>query len=550
MKTLRLPRLRRVRTSLVPASLAFLLGCACLNAAIPAPPPAPAPADTLRVGIGIQPDNLEISQVTNSAVANLLEHVVETLVTVNENGQIVPELAQTWEVSPDGLQYTFHLPTAATFQDGAPLDASAVVWNFNRLQAIQAAVTTCPVAAQLAPIQGVAAVNATTVTYTLSRPVPNFLATLSWISFGILSPRSENAFGNKLLNIQHPVGTGPFTFGTLSAGQLQLSRFDRYRGQQPYFSSLVFKFIATPQGRDQALAAGQVDVILLPSAAQLAIYAGDSRYVLLTRPSTRTIYVNLNNQKAPFNDVRVRRAVNLAIDKQAIIDQVLQGAGTVLDSPLAPSVAGYCPVGSYAYDPAAARALLAEANVAPGTPLTLLTPRGRYLEDEAVAQRVAGYLRDVGFAVTVQALDWPALSAALYKPPQQVTADLHLFGWAPTFADAGWQLPQLYDSKKWPPVGPATSFYQNSTVDGLLDAAVQEANPGTRQSLFCQAEQAIWNDAPAIFLWAQSFPVVSRADVTNLVSLPSEKVQVAFARRVATAPAAKVGGSASQRRRH
>src|SRR5215216_1297475 len=116
--------------------------------------------ETLRVGIGVRPDVLEPSQVTNSAVANLLEHVVETLVTVDENGKIAPRLAESWEISAEGRELTFSLPRGVTFQDGAPLDAEAVVWNVNRLVQINL-VADCPVVAfELSSIESVQALDA------------------------------------------------------------------------------------------------------------------------------------------------------------------------------------------------------------------------------------------------------------------------------------------------------------------------------------------------------------------------------------------------------
>ncbi|MFY9825733.1 MAG: ABC transporter substrate-binding protein [Thermoanaerobaculia bacterium] len=529
MKELDLPLLCVRRTALV--LILLLLQCLSLDAKVPQPPVGIGPA--LRVGVGIQPDTLEISQVTNATVASLLEHVVETLVTVDETGKIAPRLANRWQISPDGLTYTFFLRPGVTFQDGTPLTAQTVIWNVNRLQARVAQVTSCPVAVELAALQSVTALDTTTVRYQLSRPLPNFLATVSWVAWGILSPQSVNLPGNKLFDIQHPVGTGPYTFDSLTTDQLQLNRFDGYRGERPYFSQLAFKFISSTQEREVGLANGQLDVITLPSAKQITILSRDSRYQVFGRPSLRTIFVNLNNQKAPFNDVRVRQAANLAIDRQALIDQVLPGAATVMNAPVAPGVFGYCPSGGpFFYDPAAARKLLTSARIASGMPLRMLTPRGRYLEDEAVAQKIAGYLRDVGFDVTVEALEWPNLMSELSRPPQLVTADLHLFGWAPTFPDAGWQLPQLYDSKKWPPFGPASSFYKNPAVDQLLDAAGQEVNPNTRNSLFCEAQQRIWADVPVVFLWVQNYYLASKAGLTNVVFLPNEKISVAFARPV------------------
>src|SRR5262245_44133667 len=216
MKKSCLPHRRGVRTAVVlpVLVLAFLFGCGCLYAASrPAQPAGPALEKTLRIGIGIQPDTLEPSQVSNSAVANVLEHVVDTLVTIDENGQIAPSLAERWEVSADGREYTFHLAHGVTFHDGTPLDANAVAWNVYRLinhpKADLDVIAECPVAAQLAAISRVEVVDSDTVVYKLARPVPNFLATVSWVAFGILSPRSVDLPGNKRYNIQHPVGTGP-----------------------------------------------------------------------------------------------------------------------------------------------------------------------------------------------------------------------------------------------------------------------------------------------------------------------------------------------------
>jgi peptide/nickel transport system substrate-binding protein len=549
MRNRRLPRRFGVRNLVVcglTASLALLVGTGTGPVDAAARPAGRASADTLRIGIGIRPDNLEIARVTNTAVANLLENVVETLVTVDENGEIAPRLAERWEVSPDGREFTFHLPRGVTFQDGTPLTPDAVVWNYNRLKLEAEVIADCPAEVELAATS-LKVVGKSAVRYTLTRPLPNFLASLSSITWGILSPNSENVPGNKKLDIQHPVGTGPFTFVSLTADELRLKRFEGYRGERPYFGELAFKFVPGVEEREKGLADNQLDVILLPRASQLASFAKDARYQVLSKPSTRTIFVNFNNQRAPFTDVRVRRAVNMAIDKQALIDDVLHGAGTVSDAPVAPAVFGYCSVGSYDYDPEGARALLAEAGVAPGTRLKMLTPSGRYLEDVAVSKRIAGYLRDVGLDVTVEAMEWPALMAAIGRPPEQVAADMVLSGWAPTYPDAGWQLPKLYSSKNWPPLGPAASFYRNPEVEKLIETAHEEANPRLRKDLFCTAGQALWADAPVAFLWVQSFPVAYRDGLTNIVSLPNEKISAAFARPAAAAPDRKPAAKPASR---
>jgi peptide/nickel transport system substrate-binding protein len=501
----------------------------------PPPPPPPTAGETLRVGFGIQPDQLEPSQVTNAAVASLLEHVVETLVTVDESGAVVPHLAESWEISADGRQYTFNLPTGVTFQDGTALNAEAVVWNFERMEQI-VAVVDCPVVAvELAALQSVQATDDDSVQINLSEPLPNFLGSLSWIAWGILSPLSVNLPDNELINIQHPVGTGPYLFEALTESQMRLKRFDGYRGQQPYYSQLTVEFIGDAQSRGQRLLDGDLDVALFPTSSQIGSFNRNADYEVQMSTSARTIFVALNNQKPPFDDVRVRQAVNYAIDKSTIVTSVLQGAATVSDAPVAPSVLGYCPSEPYGYDPAKATALLEEAAVPDGTSLALLTPQGRYFEDEQVANKIAQYLRAVGFEVTVTPVSWPAFMATFYGAPDQLP-EMHLFGWAPTFLDAGQQLPQLFNSTMWPPLGPSSSFYKNQPVEELLATASKSVDPTTRAELFCQASRQIWSDAPVIFLWAQKFPVAYKTGLADIVTLPNEKISLAFTRPASVPP--------------
>jgi len=165
--------------------------------------------------------------------------------------------------------------------------------------------------------------------------------------------------------------------------------------------------------------------------------------------------------------------------------------------------------------------MLADAGAA-GATLDLLTPSGRYVQDAQAAEAIAGYLRAVGLTVNVTTSDFPSFLARVNAPHSAKTVDMHLLGWAPAYLDADFQM-QMFRQATHPPAGLATSFYTNPQVEQLLAKADVETNPGTREQLYCDASKIIWDDAPWIFLWTQSFPIVHSADVTGIGSTPTEK---------------------------
>src|SRR5262249_37996028 len=167
--------------------------------------------------------------------------------------------------------------------------------------------------------------------------------------------------------------------------------------------------------------AGQVDLIVLPPIADLPALQKNQAVKVLLAPSDRTIFISLNTTKPPLGDVRVRQALNYAVDKKAIIQNVLFGAADEMDAPMAQSLFGYCKAGNYDYNPAKAKELLAEAGVKPGTKISFHHPTGRYVQDREASQAVAGYLREVGIEPELQTMDWPTYVSIINAGPAEKT---------------------------------------------------------------------------------------------------------------------------------
>jgi len=486
-----------------------------------------ASAATFRVAVGIDPDTLDPVQNTTTTVANVVDYMVETLTFLDPKGDVRPMLAESWTMSPDGTQYTLKLRKGVTFHDGTPFDAKAVKWNLDRLKDPSVRV---PVRAPF-PLKEIEVVDPATVKITLLRPSAPFVMALTSTTAGLVSPASADQHGNEYKNMQHPVGTGPYVFKERKKGEsITVTLYDKYWGKKPTYDTVVFRVVPEAATRESLILAGQVDLMVLPPIADLPALGRNPAVKVLLAPSNRTIFISLNTTKPPLGDVRVRQALNYAVDKQAIIQNVLFGAADQMDAPMAPSLFGYCKAGTYEFNPARAKQLLAEAGVKPGTKIPFIHPTGRYVQDKEASQAVAGYLREVGIEPELATMDWPSyVSIVNTGPSEKTTHHLAYLGWAPNFLDASMQSLQFW-SGYHPPAGLATSFYKDARVDEWVVAADRESNPDKRKAMYCDLSKKVWADAPWLFLYVQRFPIVYSSKVTDVGSIPNEKFYAIYAR--------------------
>ena len=488
--------------------------------------PTPAAPTTFRIAVGIDPDTLDPALFTTTTVANMVEYIAETMIVTDKEGNPQPQLVTDWEISEDSLEYTLYLRKGVTFHDGTVMDAEAVKWNLERILDPDVPVA---IRAPFTAIERVEVVDDYTIKLHLSRVFAPLISAFALETAAIISPASIDLEGNSYENVTRPVGTGPYVFKERVKGErIVVTRYENYWGEQPYYDEVVFRIVPEAATRESLLLAGQVDMIILPPISDLPALQQNPDVEVLLAPSDRTIFIAMNCTDEVLSDVRVRQALNYAVDKQEIIDSVLFGAAEPIDAPMAPSLFGYCPQTPYEYNPEKARALLAEAGVGE-IELNFIAPTGRYVQDFQAAQAVAGYLSEVGIKTTVQTMDWPSYVATILTPAEETTVDLHFLGWAPSYLDAAQQMVQ-FDSSQHPPNGLATTFYSNPEVDKLINAAGQETDPEKRQELYCKAAGIIWEEAPWIFLWVQRFPIIYRSAITNIDYHPTEKFAAIYAR--------------------
>lgn len=481
---------------------------------------------TFTIGIGVDLDTVDPVQQTTTTVQNVVDYGVEALTKLDKNGKVQPSLAKSWDTSEDGKTMTFKLREGVKFQDGTDFNAKAAKFNLDRLLDPKVEV---PIRANYEVITKVNAPDPTTLEVELKNPSPNLPLFLSSTISGMISPDSVEKQGNSYKNIVHPVGTGPYSFVKFKKGdQASYEKFGDYWGKKPYYDKVNFNIVPESNSREAMLRSGQADMIMNPPVSDLEALQKDPELDVLQAPSDRTVFTAFNNSRPPFDDKRVRQALNYAVDKESIAEKVIFDAVDVVDSPFASSLDGYCKAGSYDYDPDKAKQMLADAG-AKNLTITMGTPSGRYLQDKQAAQAIAANLREVGVTVKVRTTDWPSYIANTSAPKGEQPYDMHVLGWAPGALDAPSQL-QMFQKSQWPTNGLASAFYTNPKTESLIAKGNVELDDAARNKMYCDAQKQIWSDAPWLFLWSQTLLLAHSSDVKGISYIPNEKFDTIYAR--------------------
>ncbi len=361
--------------------------------------PAAAQETDLTLAIQLEPPHLDPTSAAAGAIDSVLyANVFEGLTRFAADGSVEPALAESWEISDDGLSYTFKLREGVSFHDGTAFDAEDVKFSLDRARAED---STNAQKVLFEAIEAVEVVDPSTVKVTLSRPEGGFLSNLAWGDAVIVAPESIEAIK------QAPVGTGPFAFGEWVQGdRIALERYADYWGDAPALETATFRFIADPTAAFAAMMAGDIDAFAgFPAPENLPQFEADPRFEVIVGSTEGETILAMNNGAEPFDDPIVRRAVAHAIDRQAIIDGAMYGIGTPIGTHFAPHHPDYVDLTEMsAYDPEAAERLLAEAGLEEGLTVSLKLPPPSYARRGG--EIVAAQLREVGIEAEIVNLEW------------------------------------------------------------------------------------------------------------------------------------------------
>lgn len=371
------------------------------------PTPALAAKTDAAIGMQLEPPNLDPTGGAAAAIDEVVyANVFEGLTRFGADGSIVPALAESWEISEDGLTYTFKLHTNVKFHDGSDFDAEDVKFSLDRARADE---STNAQKALFADIASVEVIDPATVKVTLSKPNGSFLFNMAWGDAVIVAPETAAD------NAANPVGTGPFTFGEWVKGdRVDLARNPDYWGEPVKLETVTFKFISDPTAAFAAMMAGDLDAYpAFPAPENLVQFEADPRFAVIIGSSEGETILAMNNKKAPLDNILVRQAITHAIDRQAIIDGAMFGYGTPIGTHFAPHNPAYVDLtGQSAYDPEKSKALLVEAGVKDLT-LTLKLPPPSYARRGG--EIIAAQLREVGIDTEITNVEWAQWLEDVFK---------------------------------------------------------------------------------------------------------------------------------------
>jgi peptide/nickel transport system substrate-binding protein len=477
--------------------LAVLVAAALVRDAVAAPP-----KDAIVVGLLAEPVTMDPPQITDLNSTRVIKRMFEGL-TAQELGtyKIVPGLAERWDISKDGLTYTFHLRPSVKFHDGTPLTAEAVKFCFDRQLNEQGPfykTGTYPyVKGFLGNVAGVEVVNPSTVQIRLKSPLTPFLQYLAHHSLYVYSPEALKKWGKDV--VKHPVGTGPFKLETWEPGvKVVLTRNDEYWGGAPKIRQAIYVPIIEAQARLSAIKTGEIDLTMDVPPDSLDDLRKDPNIVVAETNSSAVWYVVLNTRHPILKDRRVRQALNYAVNKEAIIRDILKGTAIVAVSPLSPVYGPYAEPGvqRYPYDPEKAKALLKEAGHPNGFDLTFFVPEsGSGMQSPVeMGTVIQANLAAVGVRAKIQSMEWGAYLKKYLDGP-----DMAEMSWNPSIGDPDHMMYMLLSSDRFPPAFNA-GFYQNQKVDELLRKGRTTIDEKDRVALYREAQKLVTEDAPWIIV--------------------------------------------------
>ena len=372
-----------------------------------------------------------------------------------------------------------------------------------------------------------------TVDVMTREPYGPILRTLAMYCTGIVSPTAVQKMGEGFSRA--PVGTGPFRFVEWKTNtHVILERNPDYWGDKALLDRVIFKVVPEEGARMIALQTGDADMVLLPAPAQLAQIKRDPKYVVHEVVGGRVVFAGMNAAVPPLDDVRVRTALLHAVDRKAILENILEGSAVAARGVLAPSVFGFKDMQLdrlYPFDRAKAKALLAQAGWTAGPDgvlqkggqrlsLSWLAARGRYPKDGEITEAIQAMFKEVGVEAKVQFLEW----ATVFTQFRSAGFKDHMFtlGWVTSNADADYSMYALFHSKQVPPTGWNTSRYANPKVDALVEQARRNLNQTEREKQYGEAQDILAREMVWIPVYNTKEIVVTRAGVKGFTVHPVE----------------------------
>ncbi len=459
--------------------------------------------DTLTVAMAQDAKTLDPHGTNDMASNTVMSQIYQNLLVLTAEGELLPQLAESYE-QIDGKTYKFTLKKGVKFHNGDELKASDVVYSFKRaLSPKGSAVSSYSSAIDPDGFEIVDDYNVIIRTKEENTP---FVASLSHVGFGcIISEKATEAAGDDYG--QNPIGTGPYKFVSWSKGdRVVLERFEDFAGPKPAAKTIVIRAITEDTTRTIELETGAVDIALDITPNDLKRVQENENLNLFRKVGNLTSYIGINTAKAPFNDIRIRQAISMAIDAEGICEAVFRGVGTTPKGPFSPGVMYYASgLTGQEYDVEKAKALLKEAG-AEGLKIQIWTSDRKDRIDTATFAQAM--LSEIGIDAEIKVLEWGAFLEGL-KAGQH---DLFVLGWIPSVPDPAFALDACFST------GSVWNFsrVEVEDIDALLKKGKTIPNGEERAKVYAELQEKLNGYLPWIYIQNNEFLVGTRKTIANL----------------------------------
>ncbi|MEK4484449.1 glutathione ABC transporter substrate-binding protein [Psychrobacillus sp. FSL H8-0484] len=450
--------------------------------------------------------------------------MLEGLVGFDKDMKVIPVLAEEYSANDAATEFIFKLRQNVKFHDGTPFNAEAVKINFDRLADPDSGLKRHSL---YSLIEKTEVISEFEVKFTLSEPFGAMINTFAHPAGLIHSPKALEEFGDEVA--RNPVGTGPFKFVEWKPSEgLEVVKNEEYWQEGlPKVDSITFKPVSENGSRIAMLQTGEADFIFPVPTEQADSINGKNGIEVESKPSIIVRYMAMNTLKAPYDNIKVREALNYAINKEAFIKVVMNNHGNILDSIIAPNVQYYEKQDLYSYDVEKAKSLLKEAGYENGFKAKLWG--GNSSSAIKAMEFIQQQLAAVNVEVEVVPMESGTLSDKIWSVQNADDAELELYygGWSPSTGDADWGIrPLLGGEEAFPPASYNISYFNNEEVNDQIQVALQTADSEKRAEAYKVAQEKIWKDAPWVFLSADNTMAGKKNYLKGVYLLPDGSLSV------------------------
>ncbi|MFJ5329115.1 glutathione ABC transporter substrate-binding protein GsiB [Pectobacterium versatile] len=469
------------------------------------------------IAVGSTFTSLDPYDANDSLSQTVAKSFYQGLFGFDKDMKLVNVLADSYDASPDGLTYTVKLHSGVKFHDGSAFNAAAVKVNLDRASNPDNRLKRYNLFKMIDKIE---AVDDLTVKITLKTPFSAFVNNLAHPAAVMISPAALKQYGKDIGF--HPVGTGPYRF--VAWNQTDFVKVEKFNGYWkaglPKLDSITWRPVVDNNTRAALLQTGEAQFAYPIPFEQAKVLEKNDKLALVASPSILHRYISMNVTQKPFDNPKVRQALNYAINKEALIKVAFSGYATPAEGPLPSSIDYSVKYHPWPYDPAKARELLKEAGYPDGFTTTLWSSHN-HSTAQKVLQFTQQQLAQVGVKVQVTAMDAGQRAAEVEgKGVKETGVRLFYTGWSASTGEADWALSPLFATASWPPAQFNTAFYSNPQVDADLANALKTTDRTEKQKLYKDAQDKIWADAPWIFLATERLVSANSKKLTGFYVMP------------------------------